>query len=380
MLIKKNNRLVLTTLIITIYIFISIGCYSENKKTDFTALNINSFDKLLKWSVYNGAPGIILYVNSPQKKFLGSFGKADLIKNNNLRKDHMIRIASLTKTFIATLVLQLNQEGKIDLEDTIDKLLPQSVSSRIENSNKITVRQLLNHTSGILTYTPSLPYVWKKIWGIEKKWSYSDALEIIYDKPALFKPGEKHSYSNTNYIILGLILDKILGYHHSIEIRKRILDPLNMDNTFYEMYEEIDGDLAHGYDDYDFLFLDSYEWVGGLPDGGMTSSAENLGNFIRTLFKTDILLNDQNKNEMIHNKVNAYERGEYGLGLYISKVPDTEYEIYYHTGHSPGYSSFMGYIPEKDTAIVVLINGTKYGHIDPVNIIDKVLRLSLKTG
>ena len=175
-------------------------------------------------------PGAVLLVQTPSSRYLGSVGLADVARGLPMRPDHAFRIGSITKTFVGVVAAQMQAEGRLDTEKSVTSYLPASITSRIPNSDLITVHQLLRHESGIYNYDNSLLYALDR-WLIfpRAEWPPLRMLEYSLDEHAVFPPGEQFSYSNPNYILTALIIDRITGHHHSQEIRGRILDPLRHD-------------------------------------------------------------------------------------------------------------------------------------------------------
>ncbi len=174
--------------------------------------------------------------------WFGSSGTADIERLKILSNDNLIRIGSLSKTFTAVIIMQLYEKGLINIDDTIDKWFPD-----FPESNKITIRMLLNHSSGIpeflgpKIFIPSMFYP-------EKIWSVQDLYYLIKKNKLLFQPGKGNSYSNPNYILLGIIAEKTSNRSLNDLYKNEIIEPLKMNNTVFLPYEKYPESLISGYD------------------------------------------------------------------------------------------------------------------------------------
>ncbi|MEO0686374.1 MAG: serine hydrolase domain-containing protein, partial [Cyanobacteria bacterium J06649_11] len=173
-------------------------------------------------------PGAAVAIVAPFGSWFAASGVSRLEDNTPLQPDDRFEIGSITKTFVATTVLQLVEEGKLSLEDTLTTLLPESITADIPNSETITLKQLLQHTSGIPDYVDVLftqaatdPTVFLQEWEPEELVNLTDGVEPY------FEPGESWRYSSTNFILAGLIIEAVTGNNIAAEIRSRILEPLN---------------------------------------------------------------------------------------------------------------------------------------------------------
>lgn len=271
-----------------------------------------------------GLDGMIVYVDEAGKPpALYAAGYKN--RENKIPTDPhaLFKIASISKLYVAVAVAKLVNENRLSLDNTLADYLPELLG-RIENADKITLRMMVQHRSGIPNYTDS-PGFWEKDYSKSSK----ESLDLVLDRPADFDPGSKYSYSNTNYLLLGEILDKTLGYSHHEYIKREILMPLGLHNT-YSLLKEVDlDDVMSGYDvgfDGDLKYNDFIN-----PSGSMVATAEDVGIFLRAL-NDGSLLND--KEQTIYSSI--YEYG--------------------HTGLLPGYSSIAEYHKDIDAVVVQFVN------------------------
>ncbi len=337
---------------------------------------------LIETAVREGLPGVSLRVQGPGIDFRGAAGVADINTGEPLTTQHAMYTASLGKTFTAVIALQLCDEGRIDLEAPISNGLPADISARIPSSQDITLRHLLSHTSGLIDYMND-----QKAWRSEfardpyRQWTHRDVVPYLYDIPLLFEPGSDYHYSNSNYILAGLIIEQASGQPLHALIRKRILVPLGLRHTFVGGESISSEQRAHGYIKRHGRIIDTYPWYShyGLADSGVHSTPAELALFIRSLFKTEGILDATIRKEMTHASNLGHPPSEYGMGIYIQRNPWGAGHIWFtHDGIDPGYQADMMYIPERDLTIVLAANASmgRAGSIYE-NLIRAVIRTAL---
>jgi D-alanyl-D-alanine carboxypeptidase len=271
-----------------------------------------------------GLDGIIVYVNQKGKPpVLYAAGWKDKEKKIPADPHALFKIGSISKLYIAAATVKIINSKKLSLDNTLAKLLPE-LAGRIENANKITLRMLLQHRSGIPDWIKSPDFPWHK-----PPTDVNKVLALVLDKPADFKPGSRYEYSNTNYLLIGKILDKTLGYSHHLYIKNEILAPLGLTHTFSLLSEVDPTEMMSGYDshyDGDVKMLDFTA-----PGGSMVATAQDVGIFLRALNDGTLL----NKNEQaIYSSVYKYG----------------------HTGLLPGYESIARYYKDMDAVVVQFVN------------------------
>lgn len=305
-------------------------------------------------------------------------GLADREKKKPMQPTDRFRIASLTKMFVAVVCLQLVEDGQLDLDDAIATWLPKEVSDRISNSKQITIRQLLNHTSGLpdpysdafkqaVTANPT------------HKWQAKEVLEYAEGRGAA-APRGSFFYSNANYLLLELIVEKATGNSLTTEIRQRITEPLELNDTFMEAHEPIPGGFIQGYQDWNAdgtaenvtqpLLNDGL----GLGDGGLVSSAPDLARFVRLLFSNGELLRSETLEKMM-TLVESDKRGGYGLGM--TYTPTLWGEAWGHSGKTTGFRSDIMYLPAHDLIIVAWTNSGDSQQGNPSDLIQESLQIIL---
>jgi D-alanyl-D-alanine carboxypeptidase len=276
------------------------------------------------------------------------------------------RVASVTKTLLAVVVLQLVEEGRLSLDEPVIDLLTEPapgdrLSSLLEG---VTVRDLLAHTSGLPDTARSPELIDAIEAEPERAWTTEEVLAVVSDRAREFDPGTGFGYSNTNYLIAGLVIEAVTGEPWWEEVRARVLDPLGMTGSHLAGYEGPVGSLAPGYFDMDndgfteevpqpWSALDTSEGA----SGALVSTAPDLIRFMTALVKGG-LVSDASLSEMITVGPFASRFTGYGLGIEVLQ-PDLETTVWGHGGFLPGHRTVLWYAPEHEMTIVVLTNESR---------------------
>jgi len=338
--------------IVTIILILSRGLLYANKDTNISNdynVSYNKVDSIINITMTNhNIPGTIVGVWLYKKKpIIIAKGKANIKTGKNIKSHLKVRIGSITKSFVTTIILQLVDEGKVSLNDRLYKFLPE-----IPNSKEITIRHLCNHTSGIFNYLDD-DECWNSFNNeLLRKWTPHEILKITIKHKPYCKPGERWGYSNTNAIILGIIIEQLTGNRLEEEINKRICKPLNLSNTYLPIAPFIFGEYCHGYikknenDTFeDVSILDpSMAWAAG----GMISNLYDLNKWASVLAKGDLLSNNM-YNERL--KWIETDRGfKHGLGII------NYYGAYGFDGLIQGYNTCIFFLPYEKATIISLFN------------------------
>jgi CubicO group peptidase (beta-lactamase class C family) len=287
----------------------------------------DSVQEQLDEGIGHGFDGMIVYVDQggkpPEYYAAGWHDRKNKIP---AYPKALFKIASISKLYVAAAVAKMVNYKQLSLDKTLADYLPEFVD-RIANADKITLKMLVEHRSGIPNFTDT-PGYW-----INPPKANKENLELVLDKAADFEPNEKYSYSNTNYLLIGEILDKALGYSHHQYIKTEILIPLELNNT-YSLLNEVDlEDLMSGYYvgyDNDMKYNDFIN-----PAGSMIASAEDVGIFLRALNDGSVF----NENEQeIYSSIYVYD----------------------HTGLIPGYQSIAKYNKDINTVVIQFVNTTNF--------------------
>ena len=305
----------LTLAIILTSVFLT-GC-----SKDLFYLPLSPQDEMAK-AVEGGFDGMIVYVNQSGMSSYYSAGLNNREKQTLADPHLLFKIASISKLYIAAATAKLVADKSLSLDQTLSDLIPE-VIGKIENADQITLKMLLKHRSGIPEYIYEPGFV------SETDESYLTTAALIFGKPADFSPNSKYAYSNTNYLLIGEILDRTLGYSHHDFITDEILLPLGLTNTF-NLYSEVDSNNVmsgyyKGYDP-DLKSVDHTR-----PGGSMVATAEDVGIFLRALID-GTLFNE--KEQTIYSAIYEYE----------------------HTGWIGGYTSIARYHSDIDAVVVQFVN------------------------
>ncbi|MET7570215.1 serine hydrolase domain-containing protein [Streptomyces sp. NPDC005492] len=191
----------------------------------------------LKAAVEDGVPGVTATVKDGGATWSATAGVGNLRTGKGRSTDDRYRVGSITKTFVATVLLQLEAEGRLSLDDTVEKWLPGVVQGNGNDGARITIRQLMNHTSGIFNYTADDDFgrtYFLKDGFFQHRYDTktpADLVAIAMSHKPNFAPGTSWSYSNTNYVLAGMVIQKVTGHSYATEIRHRVIDPLKLTAT-----------------------------------------------------------------------------------------------------------------------------------------------------
>ena len=344
----------------------------EPVKTDYQALIDSSVSEYL--------PGIILRIASPEQEFLGSAGLSNLSTFEALETHHQMPTASAGKPMISLLAAMLHEEGQLNLDDKLDHWLNAELVALIPYGDQITLRQLLNHTSGIYNYSDGggeyADYLDEVFENPTVSRTDLDFLPFVINRPAYHAPGTGFKYSNAGYLLAGLILDQALGYHHSVELRSRIIDPLAMTSTYYKGIEKSQGEFVAGYvlhDSGDMLNAKPFHQDMTRASDPVVSTVEDMAVFLKSLIEDGTFVSDAVK-DTIFGEDALVDEGTYQYGLGIHKKIINGKAAFFHNGLEYGFTSHNVYIPETKSSISALFNCGGYDECEMAvdTLMDKV--------
>lgn len=270
-----------------------------------------------------GFDGIIVYVDragSPPEHYAAGWHNREIKRPAD--PDALFKIASISKLYDVVAVTKLVSAGQLNLDETIATYFPE-LDGRIQYADRITVRMLVQHRSGIPNFTETADF-----W-IDPPTSREETLDRILDLPANFEPGQAYEYSNTNYLLLAMLIETASGMERFDYIRATILEPNGLHNTFGSIHD-IDMDrLMSGY------YVGVEEDIKTTDYGSMVATAEDVGRFLRMLNEGTLFDGDEQE-------------------IYASLY------VYNHTGLIPGYQSIARYHPDIDTVVIQFVNTTNF--------------------
>ncbi|NJM05578.1 serine hydrolase [Candidatus Gracilibacteria bacterium] len=319
--------------------------------------------RILDATVADGyIPGAVLAVTIPgYEPWTSASGLADRNTGAPITAETRVRIASISKIFTAVVILQMVEDGLIALDAPMEEYVP----GLLANGNTITVRQLLQHTSGLYDYLEDRNYVPRAYEDPARVWEPSEMVSYAAQFPALFAPGAAGSwdYSSTNYVILGMIAEAASGRTLAVEMRERIFTPLELDATYFPQEEAVEGAYARGYARTQDQTGVALSWA--FATANIVSTAGDVARFSEALH-TGELLAPQTLEQMygfVSGK-GQYNMPElaYGLGLMRNRLPvrasiaPEQSVVYGHIGGFGGFRSATWYAPESGITIALAVN------------------------
>ena len=330
--------------------------------------------RLESWQIGHRAPGVAAAVRFPDGSlWIGTSGRASVGREaRTLKPATPFAIASLTKTFIAALVLQLVEQGRIELGDPLSLWMPD-----YPRAKAITIKQLLGHRSGIFDYFAHPDYERKVFGRPHHHWSVPEILALR--GPRYCEPNACFRYSNTNYVLLGQVVRKVTGKTPARLIRNRFLKPLGLTDTYFQGQEPIGAWAAMGY----WTKPNGYRsWADGTayrPNtsaatvaesaGAMLASVRDVSDWQDALFSGDVL-----EPESLERMLRFDERSGYGLGMRRAWLDGIA--GYGHGGSLRGFVAIMYRLPDQDIDVVLLTN---LGNVSLQGLADALTHIALKS-
>jgi len=343
----------------------------------------------------NAIPGAVVLLRKDDQMWLQAFGVADLETNQPMTTDMAFRIGSNTKTMTATVILQLAQEGRLKLDDTVSQFFPD-----VPQGDQITIADLLDMRSGIPTYSELKSFNRSLDQQPDKAFTPDELIQMGIEQKPMFPPGTKYFYSNTNYVLLGVLIERLTDRKLEQAFQRRIFGPLKMTRTLLPAADDnqLPKPFAHGY-----LFgtnvnpelskqqqqlaaagkllptdvthaNPAWAWAAG----GAISTAANLADYVEALVGGGLLESPMQTRRLESIRpTNPDDPHSAGYGLGMAKLGP----MLGHDGSLPGYQSFMGHDPKTGTTLIVWTNvqETPSGEMS-ANIIAQALLKQLPPG
>ena len=312
-----------------------------------------------------GLPGIALLVKDEQGTWAGASGMADIAKGIPMQPCHIAKVASITKMFMATVAFKLAEQGKLNLDAQVSSYLDADQLKQIANADQVTVRQLLQHTTGIYDVIDDNSFYLDVLNNPPKHRTQEDILKFVRGKDAVFPAGERPGYSNTNTLLLSMIIDKIGGKPHQQLLHELIIDPLQLKNTYYYYHDPLpEGKIVQGYYDLynngNIENLSSYNTGSGNGYTGLYSNVFDLLTFIDRLLIQQNLVSNSSLNQMLNFNSQEEEDSDrlLGAGLmkdFIHRDNALEFALG-HRGRDLAYSADLFYFPNQHQVMVLIVN------------------------
>lgn len=342
-----------------------IGCTAHRQSAPTETQQLIAFADSLR--IARSWPGVSIGVALQDGRTIGvTSGYSDTTRKQPLRPSHKLMQGSVGKTYVAAIAMQLVAEGKLDLDAPVSRYFSNATwLGRIAHSDRITVRQLMTHTSGLVRYEfqPQVTAVLRA--QPYKVWTPEERLEALFDKTPPFEPGKGWEYSDTNYIVLGMIIERITGQPYYQALQHRILQPLGLRNTIPSDRPELPG-LANGYagtrndlGGYDasllpdgrFAINPQFEWTGG----GIASTTEDLARWAKLLYEGRAFPDSLLPRMVDGVPARLGGNARYGLGVIVRETPQHG-TAWGHSGFFPGYATEMVYYPKLRMAVAIQVN------------------------
>jgi len=300
----------------------------------------------------SGAPGMLLAVQTENGRWIGASGMADLAAQAPAEPDMQVRLASITKTYVAATVLTLVDDGSISLDDTLEDWLP----GMFPYGSQVTVRMLLNHTSGVADHEADPQFFEALLADPQKEWSEAEVISISLAHGLNFTPGSAWSYSNTGYYLLGMIVEKAAGRRFEEVFAERIAGPLHLSSTSVTRSGAFSAPFMHPYAHNPLTgrVEDTADWSMSwdFTAGSGVSTPEDMLRFVRGLFSGK-LLRPETLREMVSP---GGASDSYGYGVFVAQSPTFGELSYSHSGDNPGTLTIWIYLSQSQRAVFVAVN------------------------
>ena len=371
---RPRRRLAVLVLALAALLLLAAAAPAAGSQASSTELPRGELQRLLEELVATGQPGAIGLARHGKETWRGASGLAILDPERPMRPGLRYKVGSVTKTFTATVVLQLVGEHKLRLGDSVERWLP----GLVPNGDHITIRQLLQHTSGLFDYAedPRIaePYLQGDLGFV---WRPRQLVAVATEHPPLFAPGTSWSYSNTGYVLLGLIIRAATHSSVQQQLTSRIFGPLGLRHTSFPVTNpHIPGAHAHGYQlgagpggtPLDFTGLSpSWAWA----TGNMVSTVDDVARFYRALLRGRLL--PPRLLRAMQTTVDTGSGLQYGLGLASIELPCGG-TVWGHEGGLPGYENWALSTGDGEDQVVMMVNAGDGSNTYVELVLDPVFR------
>lgn len=321
------------------------------------------YQNLIDAYAKKGLPGISLLIRDPHGRWAGASGMADIAGGLAMAPCHVSKMASVTKLFLGVAVMQLVEDGVLDLDDPLSKWLDESTLEGIANAESSTLRTLLNHSSGMADVISDDGFYLQVLNDPPHNWAPEELLAFIRgDEPQFTPVGSTVEYSNTHFILAAMIVEAASGHPHAELIRERILDPLGMEHTFYYYHEDLPEQVVQGYFDLyqsgSLVNMTNFNTGSGNGYGGMYGDVFDMQVFIEALLREKTLLSGPALEEMLRlTGLDAVDKEFYGVAIRKDFLEGGPFDYGLgHRGRDLAYTADLFYFPHKDITMAYLIN------------------------
>jgi len=307
------------------------------------------FDQLVQAQFPADGPGAaVLITRKGDVVYKKAIGKASIELDVPLSTDNVFRIGSVTKQFTSAAILKLSEEGKVNLQSDITTYIPDYPTQ----GKKITVEQLLNHTSGIKSYTEMVE--WNAMTR-RKDFSPRELVDFFKNERMDFEPGTKYKYNNSGYILLGYIIEKVSGKSYAAYLDEQFFKPLGMQHTYYDSSERLIKNRANGYSkEKEYTNTEFLSTTQPYSAGALLSTVEDLTTWTRALHSGKVIKPETMQKAFKANVLPDGTNSYYGYGWQIGALMGSH--TIEHGGAINGFLSYLIYVKEEDVCVAVLTN------------------------
>ncbi len=338
------------------------GCNSSSSSVPAMPAEPTVAERLqaaLDQAVFDGLPGAALAVRSDDFSFDGVAGVEELATAVPLTVRHRFYLASVGKTYTAVAIVRLAADGLLNLDDPITRWLPAGITDRIPFGDAIRIRHLLNHTSGIFDYQDDADE-----WLLDaflpdpaRHWSNADVLPYFLDRPSHFAPGTNAGYSDSNYVLAGMIAEAASGLPIQSIVRNYLIAPLGLQDTVQGYEAQGLPDFVHGYVEWDGDLLDVFPWYShyGVTDGGVQASVSDLATFLREVLTGDTVLDDAMRAELLTASGLGNPPSVAGLGIDIVPGTTAGSAVYSSQGQDAGSRAEVFHFTSAESDLTIAL-------------------------
>lgn len=382
---RIRTRALMTSITIII-VLASVACSStpDPKYVDDIQTTLD------QWRSEHELTGISLAVHTPEQELMNvTSGFSDINSATEMTPDGVMYGGSIAKTFTAAAILRLAEEGKLSLEDPLSKWYP-----GFPNADDITIKQMLNMTSGIFDYfraSPDNPVIGVIMQDVSHEWTPEEIVELVSTLEPTSAPGAAYDYSNTGYVFLGLIIEQVTGHPYEDVMRSFFFDPLELDDTYTAGRDQTADTLTQHYArDFGFVFgseepitevngkfagIETLSWAAG----SVVSDADDLLKWSQALYGGEVLNQSSLKAMLEIDALQPAEGFRYGYGVEIRQTSIGM--ALGHAGGTPASAALMIYVPEKNISVVAMSNDGWADQKHPLDtLVDEVLRIADRTN
>ena len=363
------------SLLLLLPVFFTLSCRKElfvqpvKPCTGSISVNLNhpmrdSIQHIINKYIAKGIPGIQAIVKNNDGWFIANSGFASIEEKKAYEPCTTDRLFSITKTYTAALVMKQKEKGLLQLSKTLADYLP-AIANKLQGSDKITIKMLLNHSSGLPDFTEMPAFLAEQLNNPKKQPRPEEEIALVYGKELLFEPGTDFSYSNTNYLLLQFLLEKLTGQSYSQLLATEIIQPLQLENTYYGLNEA--ERASHSFPNY---YLDRYAnnqvenvtlWNQLLANasysyGGIAATGTDAILFYEALVKGQVVTPASFAEMQDWMQGKKSTQPDYGLGMeYFQYAPGTAPQLG-HEGDGVGSSTLILYTPGNNTYLYLTCN------------------------